>query len=506
MPTEETMDRGEKGLKAQDRAFEQVEQKDTEAGERIDLALENRVHGVGREVAVAQGKSLRQVTPRTQQGQWEVPPLRQDPVEILIEQAQTREPDLVPIRHGRMMVSPFTFYRGAAAIMAADLAATASSGLRAQLCGDAHLLNFGGYASPERDLVFDVNDFDETLPGPWEWDVKRLAASIEVAGRESRMSRSDRRTAVEATAGQYRLAMADFAARTALGVWYAKLDAADLVRLAGADPALRSEPAGLTAAMTKARSKDSMKAFSKLTEIVDGEPRIVADPPLIVPLRSLVGADERPFYQEELTRLYRSYRRTLQPDRRHLLEEYRVVDLAHKVVGVGSVGTRCWILLLMGRSDADPLFLQVKEAQKSVLARYAGKSKVANEGQRVVDGQRLMQASSDIFLGWIRATDVNDRQRDFYIRQLWDWKVSVDPATLTSANLGNYGRICAWTLARAHARSGDRFAIAAYLGSGSTFDRAIAAFATAYADQNERDYESFLGAVKSGRLPAEQGV
>jgi uncharacterized protein (DUF2252 family) len=504
MPTKKTTDSGEKSLRTQERAFEQVEHKDVPGGEKIDLSLEDRVHHAGRDVAVAHGKARRQVATRTQQGQWDAPKSREGPVEILEKQAQSRAPDLVPIRHGRMMVSPFTFYRGAAAIMAADLAATAASGLRVQLCGDAHLLNFGGYASPERDLVFDVNDFDETLPGPWEWDVKRLATSIEVAARNSRMSRTDRRSAVEATAGQYRLAMTDFASRTALGVWYAKLDAANLVELAGASRG--GSASALKTALTKARSKDSMKAFSKLTEIVDGEPRIVADPPLILPLRNLVDAKDRPFYQEELTRLYRSYRRSLQPDRRHLLEQYQLVDMAHKVVGVGSVGTRCWALLLMGRSDADPLFLQVKEAQESVLARYAGRSQVANQGQRVVDGQRLMQSTSDIFLGWIRAFDVDNRQRDFYIRQLWDWKVSLDPAKLTSANLSNYGRICAWTLARAHARSGDRFAIASYLGSGPTFDGAIAAFATAYADQNERDYQSFLGAVKSGRLPAEQGV
>ena len=504
MPTEKSTDSGEKSLRTQDRAFEQVEQKDVPDEEKIDLTLEDQVHHVGRETSVAHGKALRQAAPRTQQGQWEAPKSRKDPIGILEEQARSREPDLTPIRHGRMMVSPFAFYRGAAAIMAADLATTPTSELRVQLCGDAHLLNFGGYASPERDLVFDVNDFDETLPGPWEWDVKRLATSIEVAARDSHTSKSDRRSAVEATAGQYRLAMTDFASRTALGVWYAKLDAADLVRLAGANPG--GSATTLEATLTKARSKDSMKAFSKLTEIVDGEPRIVADPPLIVPLRNLVEAKDRPFYQEELTRLYRSYRGTLQSDRRHLLEQYQVVDMAHKVVGVGSVGTRCWILLLMGRSDADPLFLQVKEAQESVLAPYAGKSKVTNQGQRVVDGQRLMQASSDIFLGWIRAFDVDNRQRDFYVRQLWDWKVSVDPGKLTSTTLSNYGRICAWTLARAHARSGDRFAIASYLGSGSTFDGAIAAFAAAYADQNEHDYQSFLDAVKSGRLPAEEGV
>jgi uncharacterized protein (DUF2252 family) len=427
------------------------------------------------------------------------------PVQVLAEQAKSREPDLVPVRHGRMMVSPFTFYRGAAAIMAADLAGTAISGLRVQLCGDAHLLNFGGYASPERDLVFDVNDFDETLPGPWEWDVKRLAASIEVAARGSSLPRADRRSAVEATAGQYRQAMADFATRTELGVWYARLDATDVMELARKELGPQSAPT-LVNNMAKARTKDSMKAFSKLTQIVDGEPRIVPDPPLIVPLRDLVDTEARPGYQKELSQLFRDYRRTLQPDRRHLLEQYRMVDLARKVVGVGSVGTRCWVLLLMGRKDADPMFLQIKEAQDSVLASYAGRSKVSNQGQRVVEGQRLMQASSDIFLGWIRGTGLDNQKRDFYVRQLWDWKVSVDPANLTSANLAVYGRICAWTLARAHARSGDRFAIASYLGNGPAFDHAIADFAVAYADQNERDYQTFVNAINAGELPVQKGL
>jgi uncharacterized protein (DUF2252 family) len=487
------------------KAFERQAEKIAGPGTRIDQSLEGRVTHVSSAESAVKGRDCRQAAPRSVHATWEPAAGRVSPVEILAEQAKSREPDLVPVRHGRMMVSPFTFYRGAAAIMAADLAGTAISGLRVQLCGDAHLLNFGGYASPERDLVFDVNDFDETLPGPWEWDVKRLAASIEVAARDSGLPRADRRSAVEATAGQYRQAMADFATRTELGVWYARLDADDVLELARKELGRQSAPT-IVSNMTKARSKDSMKAFAKLTEIVDGEPRIVADPPLIVPLRDLVDMEARPRYQKELSQLFRDYRRTLQPDRRHLLEQYRMVDLARKVVGVGSVGTRCWALLLMGRSDADPMFLQIKEAQDSVLAPYAGRSKVSNQGQRVVEGQRLMQASSDIFLGWIRGTGLDNQKRDFYVRQLWDWKVSVDPANLMSASLSAYGRICGWTLARAHARSGDRFAIASYLGSGPTFDHAIGDFAVAYADQNERDYETFVDAINSGELPVQKGV
>ena len=458
---------------------------------------------VGKRIVL--GRSARRDAPRASHGTWHAAPDRPDPIALLEEQAESRVPELVPIRYGRMLVSPFAFFRGAALVMAADLSATPDSGLTVQLCGDAHVLNFGVFGSPERQLIFDVNDFDETLPGPWEWDIKRLAASIEVAARDSGLPRADRRSAVEAAASQYREAMADFAGRTELGVWYARLDADDLLALARKQLGRQSAPVIMTA-MTKARAKDSMKAFSKLTEVVDGEPRILADPPLIVPLRDLVDTEARPHYQTEVAKLFRDYRRTLQPDRRHLLEQYRMVDLARKVVGVGSVGTRCWILLLLGRKDADPVFLQIKEAQESVVAPYAGRSKVSNQGQRVVEGQRLMQASSDIFLGWIRGTGIDNRSRDFYVRQLWDWKVSVDPANLTSANLAVYGRICAWTLARAHARSGDRFAIASYLGSGPAFDRAIGDFAVAYADQNERDYATFVEAINTGQLPVRKGL
>jgi uncharacterized protein (DUF2252 family) len=376
--------------------------------------------------------------------------------------------------------------------------------LRVQLCGDAHLLNFGGYGSPERDLIFDVNDFDETLPGPWEWDVKRLAASLVVAARGAGFSRVQRRAAVEAAVGQYRQAMIDFATKSELEVWYSKLDESIMVERAAALG--RKVAPNLERTFAKARSKDHMRAFSKLTTIVDGEPRIVADPPLVVPVRDLIDGRERPEYERELHGMFRGYRRSMQPDRRRLLEQFRLVDLARKVVGVGSVGTRCWIALLMGRDDADPIFLQIKEAQASVLAPFAGKSKVTNEGERVVRGQRLMQASSDIFLGWIRVRGFDNQLRDFYVRQLWDWKISLDPATMTPANLPLYGQMCGWTLARADARSGDRIALASYVGTSTVFEEAIADFAEAYADQNERDYKEFADAVKTGVLPAEQGV
>jgi len=485
-------------------ADSRVEAKQARTEAREQRALAHHVDHVGRQEAVEAGKTARQAVPRSSHAGWEAPPTRTSPVEILAQQAVSREPDLVPIRHGRMLVSPFTFYRGAAAIMAADLAPTPNSGLRVQACGDAHLLNFGGYASPERDLVFDVNDFDETLPGPWEWDVKRLCASLVVGGRGAGLSKAQRQAAVKMAVAQYREAMRQFAGNTELDVWYANLNEADLRQRVG--PLGRKVAPRFDEALAKARLKDSMKAFSKLTKIVDGEPRIVADPPLIVPLRDLLDQQQRPEFWSELDGLFHIYRQSLQPDRRHLLEQYRLVDVARKVVGVGSVGTRCWVMLLMGRDDADPLFLQVKEAQESVLAPYAGKSEVDNEGERVVRGQHLMQASSDIFLGWVRITGLDNQLRDFYLRQLWDWKVSADPANITSANLGMYGGLCAWTLARAHARSGDRIAIASYLGTSATFDDAIASFAEAYADQNERDYEEFSAACKDGVLPVEEGV
>jgi uncharacterized protein (DUF2252 family) len=451
----------------------------------------------------ARGKAARAEVPRSSHAELDLNGSRPDPIALLEEQAETRVPDLVPIRYGRMLVSPFAFYRGGALIMASDLAASPRSGLTVQLCGDAHLSNFGAFASPERRLVFDINDFDETLPGPWEWDVKRLAASFAVAGRENGYTEADRRSIALAVARAYREAMRDFAAQSNLDVWYAHMDIEREVRqLAGQATAKQMKRA--QSMVDKARTRDSMQAFEKLTEIVDGEPRIVADPPMIVRLADLAGDSVLAHDLESAMReVLRSYRSTLQNDRRVLLEQFRYVDIARKVVGVGSVGTRAWIVLMMGVDRGDPLFLQAKEAQASVLERFLGKSRYSNEGERVVRGQRLMQAVSDIFLGWHRATQtLDDVPREFYVRQLRDWKGSADVAVMVPRGMTLYGRLCGWTLARAHARSGDRVAIASYLGNGDVFDRALAEFAERYADQNEQDYRALQAAVDAGRLEA----
>jgi len=464
-----------------------------------------RVDHVSRSQAMEKGRAARGEVPRSGHATWDPPADRRSPVDVLAEQAETREPDLIPIRHGRMAASPFAFFRGAAAIMAEDLARTPTTSLRVQLCGDAHLINFGGFASAERAMVFDVNDFDETLPGPFDWDVKRLAASFEVASRQAGLAEADRRASVETVVRQYRDMLRQFADRRELDVWYARLDEAiilERIRAGGVEKAVPD----LARNLQKARSKDSIKAFSKLTTMVDGEPRIAGAPPLVTTGRDLVGPDAFPDLFRELQRIYTSYRRTLQGDRRHLLEQYRFVDIARKVVGVGSVGTRCFIVLLLGRDDNDPLFLQVKEAQNSVLAPFAGKSKFNNQGQRVVEGQRLMQATSDIFLGWIRTIGLDGKQRDFYVRQLWDWKMSPDPANVNPTSALIYAQMCGATLARAHARSGDRIALAEYLGSKPVFDQALVEFARAYADQNERDYAEFVQAVDDGVLPVERGI
>ena len=457
---------------------------------------------------VGRGKAAREQAPRASHSILELSSDR-DPVAIVDADTPARVPELVPIRYGRMLVSPFTFYRGAASLMAHDLAGTPRAGLKAQLCGDAHLSNFGGFASPSRDLVFDLNDFDETHPGPFEWDVKRLAASFEIAGRDRGFDDRVRRSAVLTAVRAYREAMRGFAAMNNLGVWYSRLDVSEMVTNLRAQKDKKQAKA-MERGVAKARTKDSMKAFAKLTHMVDGEPRIISDPPLIVPVAEL--ADQAGLDRDVITagilELYRGYRRTLQPDRKTLLEEFRYVDLARKVVGVGSVGTRCWILLLLGRDDADPLFLQVKETGPSVLEPLLGRSQFRNHGQRVVEGQRLMQAASDIFLGWIRnkAGFEDGVQRDFYVRQLWDWKTSVDLETILPRGLELYAEACGWTLARAHARSGDRIAIATYLGKGDVFDRALADFAVVYADQNERDYATLVEAAKDGRIEAREGL
>jgi len=454
----------------------------------------------------ARGKAARAEVPRSSHAVFEPAPNRVDPIVLLERQAQTRVPELVPIRYGRMLVSPFTFYRGAAMIMASDLASTPRSGLTVQCCGDAHLSNFGVFASPERRLVFDVNDFDETLPGPWEWDVKRLAVSMLIAARDNGFAVKDQDQIVLSTVEEYRTAMARFAAMKNLEVWYARLDIE--IALAELGPQLAPAMVKRTKKnLAKARTRDSMSTFSKLTRVVDGEARIVSEPPLIVPLDELAQGYELDQMFDWLRDLLRSFRETLVHDRRVLLEQFRLADFARKVVGVGSVGTRAWIALMLGNDGQDPLFLQMKEAEASVLEEFLGPSVFENHGERVVAGQRLMQASSDIFLGWLHVESAPDGQaRDFYGRQLKDWKGSAEIEQMIPKGMAHYGRWCGWTLARAHARSGDRRAIAAYLGKSPTFDRAIVEFSHAYAEQNERDYRALVAAAASGRVTTETGL
>jgi hypothetical protein len=452
------------------------------------------------------GRAARREVPRSSLAAFEPATDRPDPVALLESQAETRVPELVPIRYGRMLVSPFAFYRGAALIMAADLAARPHTGLEAQLCGDAHMSNFGVFASPERRLVFDLNDFDETLPGPWEWDVKRLAASFAVGMREIGFRPKDCRATVLAAAAGYRLAMREFAGMGMLDVWYARMEVGDLMAELSGEMSRRAQKR-TEQTIAKAMTRDSLTAFSKLTKVVDGEPQFVSDPPLVVRADELMSGAVGDAFEESLRTLFRSYRGSLQHDRRHLLEQYRVVDVARKVVGVGSVGTRAWIVLLVSRDADDPLILQFKEAQPSVLERFTKKSEYQNSGERVVTGQRLMQATSDIFLGWLHARQgLDGLERDFYGRQLKDWKGSFEAEGVRPEGALLYARICGWTLARAHARSGDRVSIAAYLGNSDAFDRAIAEFAEAYADQNQRDYDALVEAVKQGRIEAQTGL
>jgi uncharacterized protein (DUF2252 family) len=454
----------------------------------------------------ARGRELRRTVPRSSHAEFAAAPGRPDPVELLEVQARSRVPELVPIRYGRMLVSPFAFFRGAALIMAQDLAGTPRSGLDVQCCGDAHLSNFGVFASPERRLVFDINDFDETLQGPWEWDVKRLAASVLIAGRDNGLGAAQQHRAVLDTVAEYRAAIGRFAAIGDLDVWYAHLDVENA--LAELSPQLRPRQVKRTKRqIAKARTRDSMSTFAKLARDVDGRVRIVADPPLVVPIDQLAEERGRDRLFNRLQRLLRRYRESLQHDRRVLLERFELADFARKVVGVGSVGTQAWIALLLGRDRDDPLFLQVKQAQPSVLEQFTATSEFDNHGERVVTGQRLMQATSDIFLGWVRVgSGPADQRGDFYGRQLRDWKGSVEIDRLGPGAMSTYGRLCGWTLARAHARRGDRIAIAAYLGRKPVFDEAIASFAKAYADQNERDYRALSEAVESGRVIAERGL
>ncbi|HTJ70140.1 MAG TPA: DUF2252 domain-containing protein [Actinospica sp.] len=485
---------------------------------------------------------------------------RRDPIAILERQAASRVPELVPIRHGRMLASPFAFFRGAAAVMAADLAGTPDSGIRVQLCGDAHLANFGLFASPERRLVFDLNDFDETHPGPWEWDVKRLTASLEIAARANGFGRKHRRAIQLATVRAYQDAMAAFAGMHELDVWYAQADVAELKHMLK-DQLKKARRKAVDKSIERARTRNSRRAMGKLTALEDGRRHIVADPPLIVPVRDLLTEDDRADFEERVRVLLGKYRDTLQSDRRTLLDKFEFVDMARKVVGVGSVGTRCWIVLMYGRDDNDPLFLQIKEAQRSVISEYGGVKSVRGveagsgsgsraesgkaeegatlglggdrrergqaraigpraqppllgrslavphhercQGKRVVDGQRLMQAASDIFLGWETADGIDGQRRDFYVRQLADWKGSATVEDMVPDGMRDYGRLCGWTLARAHARTGDRVAIASYLGDDTTFAHAIAEFASAYADQNEHDYAAMRAAMRSGRIAVE---
>ena len=449
----------------------------------------------------AAGKAARAAVPRGSHGEYGPAPDRQDPVALLQAQSATRVPELVPIRYGRMIESPFRFYRGAAGIMAADLAAGANTGIRAQLCGDAHLLNFRLLASPERRLMFDINDFDETLPGPWEWDVKRLAASLVIASRENGFTAKERSAIVRATVRSYREQMRGLALMGNLDVWYARIDTDGLQDLVtGRLDARRGRL--VARSLDKARTRDNLQAFEKLTHLVDGQRRITAAPPLVVPVADLLPELERGQLEHAVGDLVARYATSLQSDHRILLEQYRLVDMARKVVGVGSVGTRCWIVLLLGRDDQDPLLLQIKEADHSVLAPYAGASAYPNQGRRVVAGQRLMQATSDILLGWERAEGIDGQSRDFYVRQLRDWKGIAEPAAMLPEGLRMFGQLCGATLARAHARSGDRIAIAAYLGTGDVFDQALARFAEAYADQNERDHQALVHAVDTNQVPA----
>jgi hypothetical protein len=421
----------------------------------------------------------------------------------LEEQALARVPQLVPIRYERMAASPFSYYRGAALPMAADLATVPRSGLEVQLCGDAHLANFGGFASPERDLVFDVNDFDETHPGPFEWDVKRLAASLEIAGRSRSFDSQTNRKIVLDAASTYRAAIRQFSRLNRLDVWYSKLDYPEIMKIWGRE-ASEATLATMKQTVAKATSKDRLKARDKLTHLVNGELEFLSDPPLLVPIEDLFSApDESNRLESTLRKALESYRHTLSSDRRALLDRFRYVAIARKVVGVGSVGTRCWVALFVGNDNDDPLFLQVKQADASVLERFTCPSKMPHSGQRVVEGQRLMQAASDIFLGWQRLTELDGHSRDYYVRQLWDWKASVSVDTLDPKSLCVYGGICAWTLARAHARSGDPVALGAYLGTSSTFDQAIADFSLSYADQNEVDHRSLVDAIASGDIKAE---
>ena len=452
-----------------------------------------------------EGRAARLRFPREAHGDWAPAMARPDPVAVLRDQAATRLQELIPIRYGRMIVSPFTFYRGAAAIMAADLAPTPDSGIIVQACGDAHISNFGGFAAPDRRLIFGPNDFDETLPGPWEWDVKRMAASVEVAGRDVGLPADRRTRLVEASVREYREAMRGFARVSHLDVWYERINASELVDRFGGKLGTKGRIV-FAQPFAKARQKTSLRAVTKLTEQVDGKPRFRSVPPLLVRFADLHDPADPRAEADYVRDLLKRYLASLDEDRRYLFGTYEFVDMARKVVGVGSVGTRAWVLLFAGRGGQDALVLQMKEAQASVLEPYLGGSKFKHHGERVVRGQRMDQAVTDVFLGWQRSQGLDGKEHDFYIRQLWDWKASIDLSVMRYPGLHAYSRACGWSLARAHARSGDRLAIASYLGAGTRFDEAIGRFATAYADQNELDYQRLREAVAAGEVPAEFGI
>jgi uncharacterized protein (DUF2252 family) len=465
------------------------------------LAIEISTEGETQMITdgVEAGRARRADLPRSEHGRWQPAADRRDPVAILEEQGETRVEDLLPIRYQRMLVSPFTFYRGGAAIMAADLASQPNSGMIVQLCGDAHLSNFGVFASPDRRLVFSVNDFDETLPGPFEWDVKRLAASLAVAGRDLDILVSDRMDIVARCVGTYRRAILDLSGRPFLDLWYARIDEQAIVnRLDGRVSAKRRKEFDKNVA--KAQAKDHLRALSKLTELVEGRPRFISDPPIIVPIEELAPGSDAAALNARWQEIFASYCESLPHDRRRLLQRFNYAHAARKVVGVGSVGTRAWIVLLTGRDGTDPLFLQFKEAQASVLEPFVDESEFENCGQRVVEGQRLMQAASDVMLGWIRTVGPDGVERDFYVRQLWDAKGSARVETMDSRTLAAYAELCGWALAEAHARSADVSAISGYLGTGESFDRSIASFAELYADRNDDDYQQFRRAAADGRV------
>jgi uncharacterized protein (DUF2252 family) len=453
-----------------------------------------------RKERVTLGKQARVLAPLESHAEFAPSPAR-DPVGLLLEQDKDRVPGLVPVRHARMLASPFAYYRGAALPMAADLSGTPVSGLRAQLCGDAHVANFGAFASPERRLVFDVNDFDETLPGPFEWDVKRLAASLAIAGRGNGFTAKARRQIVVASVRAYRMAMREFSGQHFLDVWYAHLEVESIVSEFGSRS--KSKLVKATEKMlATAPAHNSMQALDKLTTVTGSRRRFISDPPLIQPVEEAFGDARAGEVYAAMRAMVGKYRQTLQSDRRHLLEYFALDQVARKVVGVGSVGTRALVLLMAGAEGTEPLLLQAKEAQPSVLATYCGHSQYREQGERVVAGQHLMQAESDIFLGWTQAADPDGVDRDYYVRQLKDWKFSVPVEQMVPAGMTVYARLCGWTLARAHARSGDRVALAAYLGGSGAFDDAVAGFAETYADQNDRDYAALQAAVKDGMVAA----